>query len=42
VPTALGELMTDPDRARARRVMEAMLQMKKLDISALRRAHAGR
>jgi predicted 3-demethylubiquinone-9 3-methyltransferase (glyoxalase superfamily) len=41
VPTALGELMTDPDRGRSRRVMEAMLQMKKLDLAALRRAHAG-
>lgn len=41
VPAELGELMKDPDRARARRVMEAMLQMKKLDIAALRRAHAG-
>jgi predicted 3-demethylubiquinone-9 3-methyltransferase (glyoxalase superfamily) len=41
VPTALGELMRDADRGRARRVMEAMLRMKKLDIAALRRAHAG-
>jgi predicted 3-demethylubiquinone-9 3-methyltransferase (glyoxalase superfamily) len=39
VPVALGEMMMDPDRARARRVMEAMLGMKKLDIGALRRAH---
>jgi predicted 3-demethylubiquinone-9 3-methyltransferase (glyoxalase superfamily) len=42
VPTVLGELMTDPDRGRSRRVMEAMLQMKKLDIAALKRAYAGR
>ncbi len=42
VPAALGELMKDPDRGRARRVMEAMLGMKKLDIAALRRAHAGK
>jgi len=41
VPKALGELMKDPDRARARRVMEAMLGMKKLDIAGLRRAQAG-
>jgi predicted 3-demethylubiquinone-9 3-methyltransferase (glyoxalase superfamily) len=41
VPTVLGELMRDPDRGRARRVMEAMLRMKKLDIAGLRRAHAG-
>ena len=38
VPDALGELMTDPDRKRAGRVMKAMLGMKKLDIAALRRA----
>jgi predicted 3-demethylubiquinone-9 3-methyltransferase (glyoxalase superfamily) len=40
VPTVLGEMMTEPDRGRARRVMEAMLQMKKLDIAALERARA--
>jgi predicted 3-demethylubiquinone-9 3-methyltransferase (glyoxalase superfamily) len=38
VPTVLGEMMTDPDRDRARRVMQAMLGMKKLDIGGLRRA----
>lgn len=38
VPTVLGELITDPDRARADRVMEAMLQMKKLDIEELHTA----
>jgi predicted 3-demethylubiquinone-9 3-methyltransferase (glyoxalase superfamily) len=41
VPGALGEMMKDPDRGRARRVMEAMLRMKKLDIAGLRRAQAG-
>jgi predicted 3-demethylubiquinone-9 3-methyltransferase (glyoxalase superfamily) len=41
VPAALGELMRDADRTRAKRVMEAMLKMKKLDIAGLRRAHAG-
>ncbi len=40
VPTVLGEMMKDPDRDRARRVMEAMLRMKKLDIAGLRRAYA--
>jgi len=41
VPTMLGELMQDRDPGRARRVMEAMLGMKKLDIAGLRRAYAG-
>jgi len=42
VPTVLGEMMKDKDRERARRVMEAMLQMKKLDIAGLEKAYAGR
>ena len=42
VPTVLGEMMKDKDRARAKRVMEAMLQMKKLDIAGLERAYDGR
>lgn len=42
VPTALGELMKDADRSRSRRVMEAMLGMKKLDIAGLRRAYEGK
>ncbi len=41
VPTVLTELMTDPDQEKARRVTEAMLQMYKIDIAALRRAYAG-
>ena len=41
VPSALGQLMQDPDPERPRRAMQAMLQMKKLDIAALKRAHAG-
>lgn len=39
VPTVLGEMMKDTDRERARRVMEAMLQMKKLDIRRLEEAY---
>jgi predicted 3-demethylubiquinone-9 3-methyltransferase (glyoxalase superfamily) len=38
VPTALGELLGDPDRARAQRAMQAMLKMSKIDIADLRRA----
>jgi predicted 3-demethylubiquinone-9 3-methyltransferase (glyoxalase superfamily) len=41
VPTALIEMLSDPDPAKSQRAMTAMLQMKKLDIEALRRAHAG-
>jgi predicted 3-demethylubiquinone-9 3-methyltransferase (glyoxalase superfamily) len=41
VPTVLAELISDPDREKASRVMEALLQMKKLDIAALERAHEG-
>ena len=39
VPTILGELMSDPDPEKSKRVMTAMLQMKKLDINALKRAY---
>ncbi|MEP7027067.1 MAG: VOC family protein [Candidatus Eisenbacteria bacterium] len=38
VPTALGRLMADQDAAKANRVMEAVLQMTKLDIATLERA----
>ena len=38
VPTALGELLGDPDPKKAQRVMEAMLRMSKLDIKALQAA----
>ena len=40
VPTVLGEMMKDPDQSRAKRVMEAMLTMEKLDIAKLQRAYA--
>ena len=38
-PKILGEMMKDKDRARAKRVAEAMLQMVKLDIAGLQRAY---
>lgn len=41
VPTELADMINDPDYAKSRRAMAAMLQMKKLDIAALRRAYAG-
>ncbi len=40
IPTALGELLGDPDPVKAQNVMRAMLQMKKIDISKLKEAHA--
>ena len=41
VPAGMDELFADPDPERAKRAMEAMLQMKKLDIAALRAAADG-
>lgn len=38
VPTVLPQLLSDPDPDKARRAMAAMLQMKKIDIAALRQA----
>lgn len=39
VPKALGDMMADPDRARAKRVADAMLKMVKLDEAALQAAY---
>jgi predicted 3-demethylubiquinone-9 3-methyltransferase (glyoxalase superfamily) len=39
IPDALGELMQDPDPAKAQRVMQAMLQMSKIDIKGLQDAY---
>jgi predicted 3-demethylubiquinone-9 3-methyltransferase (glyoxalase superfamily) len=41
VPTVLPEMVGDPDSAKSQRAMEAMLQMKKIDIDQLKRAYAG-
>ena len=41
IPDILHELLADPDPARARRAAAAMMQMKKLDVAALRKAAAG-
>jgi predicted 3-demethylubiquinone-9 3-methyltransferase (glyoxalase superfamily) len=40
VPTILGQLLADKDPKKSQRVMQAMLQMKKIDIAALQRAYA--
>jgi predicted 3-demethylubiquinone-9 3-methyltransferase (glyoxalase superfamily) len=39
VPRVLGELLADEDAERSQRVMEAMLQMGKIDIAGLKRAY---
>ena len=39
IPTALGELLSDPDPERSQRVMKAMLEMSKIDIEGLKRAY---
>ncbi len=39
IPKALGQLMGDPDPAKAQRVMQVMLQMKKIDVAELQRAY---
>jgi predicted 3-demethylubiquinone-9 3-methyltransferase (glyoxalase superfamily) len=38
-PEELGEMLDDPDPAKSDRVMEALIQMSKLDIGILRRAY---
>ena len=40
IPTALDELLGDPDREKAQRVMQAMLGMGKIEIQGLERAAA--
>ena len=40
VPTALGELLGDKDPEKAKRVLEAMLQMHKIDIAKLKQAYS--
>ena len=39
IPNALGELLGDKDPRKAQSVMQAMLQMTKIDIASLRRAY---
>ena len=41
VPTALGEMLQDKDAEKTRRVMNAILQMDKIDIQTLKQAYAG-
>jgi predicted 3-demethylubiquinone-9 3-methyltransferase (glyoxalase superfamily) len=41
VPRVLGEMLSDPDPEKAGRVMQAMLQMRKIEIEELRQAYDG-
>ena len=42
IPRVLGEMLSDKDPEKAKRAMEAMLQMKKIEIDGLKRAYHGR
>ncbi|MDO8989525.1 MAG: VOC family protein [Sideroxyarcus sp.] len=42
VPVVLGKLLDDPDAAKSEKVMQALLQMKKIDIAGLQHAYSGR
>jgi len=41
VPVILNQMLTDKDPAKAKRVMEAMLKMRKIDILLLKKAYEG-
>jgi predicted 3-demethylubiquinone-9 3-methyltransferase (glyoxalase superfamily) len=41
VPSALGELLGDPDPVKSKRVMDAMLKMQRIIIADLKQAHEG-
>ena len=41
VPAAMADMMADPDTEKTSRVMDAVMQMKKLDIAQLQRAYDG-
>jgi predicted 3-demethylubiquinone-9 3-methyltransferase (glyoxalase superfamily) len=41
IPSILGRYLQDADRQKANRVMQAMMQMVKIDIEGLKRAYAG-
>jgi len=41
IPTRLGQLLRDPDSQKSRRAMNAMMQMQKIDIATIEKAHRG-
>jgi len=42
IPKQWGELLGDPDPEKSQRVMQAMLQMKKITVADLQKAHDGK
>ena len=42
IPTALGKMLNDPDPQKSQRVMQAMMQMTKIDIAGLKQAYEQR
>jgi len=42
IPTALGEMLSDTDTEKSKRVMKAMLQMNKIDVKSLKQAYEQR
>lgn len=42
IPSVLGNMLQDEDEEKSQRVMNAMLQMDKIDIAELQRAYKGR
>jgi predicted 3-demethylubiquinone-9 3-methyltransferase (glyoxalase superfamily) len=42
IPTALGEMLRDPDPLKSQRAMKAMMQMTKIDIAGLKQAYEQR
>ena len=42
VPAVLGQMMSDPDKAKAKRASDAMMKMVKFDIATLKAAYEGR
>lgn len=42
IPDALGKMLNDPDPKKSQRVMKAMMQIKKIDIAALKQAYERR
>lgn len=41
IPSTLGEMLNDPDPEKSQRVMQAMLQMRKIDVEGLKQAYEG-